>query len=177
MADVYVPHVTAGGISIDEINAAIDVIQSFLNALPGANLADASVAIAKLANKKALFAIGLRSVPTLAAASVATFDGVILPEVDGVAASTFKYIGCSVFGFAVTGGASNALLIKKAGTTVHTVDISALAAGTPTEFKPAAAVSSSTDDKWTIDYVYGATAGSYAGLNVVLFFTVNHAAQ
>lgn len=151
-------------------------IIGILNNFNGANIRAGSIPRTALQSQSAMFAIPLPYQGNLAAgaASVTNVFGTIrLPNFIG-APGTFNIVEYSVGHRTGTPQTGNSLLIKKNGSTVTTIDIGSLVAGTGA--KAAIAQSFASDDELEIDYTYNnpGTPPVYTDLILVLWVSQYH---
>ena len=176
------PQLASGDNLLNAINAALSELDAKIASFDGAQVEAGTVANAALAKGKAIFAVTLgtdRDIFKGTGGGGANVTGVWsfkLPNVDGASSSNWKYIGASIgFQEFTTIHPSGALIrVKKNGSTQHDVDLSNVtAAAAPYQENVVAAVSSTSGDTWTVDYVAGAT-GDVQYATLVLYFSQQH---
>lgn len=176
---VTLPTFTGNQNVLDQLNAAMALIQAAINNATGADLQAASVPVSALAKGRHWITPTWGALPfTLGGAGArTTMSGLILPNVDGAVNAGFKYLGCSVMSYTANASAGRFVKVYEDAVLKQTLDLSGVAFNlVPTIFgfgdaTLPAPVTTTSGKKWTLDYGDGAAA-TLTGLQITPFFSM-----
>lgn len=186
---VYIPQIVAGEPKLSGINTRLALIEAALNNVDGSVLTAASVPSSALAKAKSFHSFTftdseMNLIGTTDKLGLICF---ILPNLDGAANSTWRYLGASVAFRTVNSamGSGARIDVKRAPTsapqtttTIHQVAVDSTKINVthaPTQQNVASAVSLSSGDIIRVDFSSPTDhVGDVTGVTVVLFFSAGH---
>lgn len=180
MAFSFADYVASNDVAVTWLNSLKTKVAAILNSFPGGNIVAGSITQAKLAKGKANQTWSFCQGKAIAATSLLVVDARTALNVDGASNSSFRITGYSfhsgITGAGPTKGAGNLLYVSIAGVRSVTIDLNAagLAIGVPVAAALSPAVSFTSGQVITVEYVYGGVAGSYPTPRLDLDVTVNH---
>jgi hypothetical protein len=166
----------SGDVLVDVDAIQIASILAFLNSMDGANLQSGTVATGALSKPKSFGNVCMTRDSALTATEADIF-GFRIPNIDGAANTTLKYLGCSVFvAGTITKVAGCVLTVKKNTVAIHSsisLNDATLAAGVAQTYAPGSPVSFASTDYFSVDYTEVGVA-NYEKMQFVFFYSVNH---